>query len=65
MKEKLDKPLSEVLAHPDVYRRMWTIELVGKLIEGKWLIIPMSFSTNFFILYKNGETFLTNNEEED
>ncbi len=61
MKEKLNKPLSEVLVHPDLYLRIWTVELKGKLVEGLWLIVPMSFATNFFLYYKQGELFLTDN----
>ena len=61
MKEKLNKPLSEILAHPETYNRVWTVELKGELVEGLWLIVPMNLSTNFFLYYKNGEAFLTDN----
>jgi len=64
MKEKLTKPLSEIRDHPETYRRVWTVELQGKLIEGLWLIVPMSLSTNFFLHYQNGEVWLTDNLED-
>jgi len=65
MKEKIIKSPCEILAHPETYRRVWTVELRGKLIEGLWLIIPMSLKTNFFLHYQNGEVFLTDNMGEE
>ncbi len=64
MKEKLIGSLEDVRAQPERYRRVWTIELMSELIEGLWLVVPMSFTTNFFLYYKNGEVFLTDNQEE-
>jgi len=65
MKEKLNKPLSEILDHPETYTRVWTVELKGELIEGLWLIVPMSLSSNFFLKYEDDEIYLTDNKEEN
>ena len=63
MKEKLIGSIEDVRDQPEKYRRVWTMELQGKLIEGLWLIVPMSLETNFFLHYKQGEVFLTDNLE--
>ena len=63
MRQKLIGSLEDVRAQPEKYRRMWTRELKGELIEGLWIILPMSGSTNFFLHYKNGEVWLTDNLE--
>ena len=59
MKEKLNKSLAEIQAHPDVYRRMWSVELMGEVIEGMYEIL----CTGLYLYYKNGELFLTDQEE--
>ena len=63
MKEKLIGSIEDVRDQPEKYKRVWTMELKGELKEGLWLIKPMSFSTNFFLYYKNGEVWLTDNLE--
>ena len=60
MKEKIIKSPNEILSHPETYRRVWTVELRGKLIEGLWRVLDLPL----FIYYKNGELFLTDNQEE-
>lgn len=68
MKQKMIGSIEDVQAHPEKYRRVWTMELQGELVEGLWVILPMSLTTNFFLHYKNGELFLTDSnfdQEED
>ena len=65
MKQKMIGSIEDIRARPEIYRRVWTMELKGELKEGLWLILPMSLETNFFLYYKHGEVFLTDNKEEN
>ena len=61
MKQKLIGSIEDVQAQPEKYRRVWTVELKGELIEGLWIVLPMSLSVDFFVHYQNDELFLTDN----
>ncbi len=64
MKQKMIGSLDDILGQPEKYQRVWTVELKGELIEGLWLIVPMNLSSNFYLYYKNGEVWLTDNLED-
>lgn len=59
MKEKLIKPLSEVLAHPETYRLVWEVYRLGKLDEGLYMILGTGYK--LFLHYEHGALFLTDN----
>ena len=63
MRQKLTGSIEDVRDQPEKYRRVWTMELQGELIEGLWIILPMSLTSNFFLYFSGGELFLTDNLE--